>query len=322
MRQLNPSTSSSLPVVFILGPTASGKTSLASELLQLCACTLISVDSTQVYRGMDIGSAKPSPAELSRAPHELIDIREPWQTYSAAEFCSDATALIAAARAGGKVPVLVGGTMMYYRALEEGLADMPAASAEIRAQIASDAEQRGWASVHAQLAAVDPEAAKRIHPNDPQRVQRALEVYLLTGEPISQRQGQTGSGHIEGRLLKFGLYPQDRAELHQAIGIRFDSMLEAGLIEEVESLAAREQITQSLPSQRAVGYRQVWELLCGQISRQDLADKGKAATRQLAKRQLTWMRGMDDLVLTDSQKNNAPDIARWIVEAVNPELLD
>jgi len=306
MSEKNSSSSSSLPVVFILGPTASGKTSVASELLQLSDCTLISVDSTQVYRGMDIGSAKPDAEELLTTPHELIDIREPWETYSAAGFCADATTLIAAARSEGKVPVLVGGTMMYYRALDE-----------VRQQIAEDAENHGWAYVHEQLAAVDPEAASRIHPNDPQRLQRALEVYLLTGEPISQKQRQSVSGLINGRLLKFGLYPEDRADLHEVIGNRFDAMIDSGLVEEVESLSACEKITQSLPSQRAVGYRQVWELLCGQISREELADKGKAATRQLAKRQLTWMRGMDNLVLLDSRKNSSRSIAQRIVEALD-----
>ena len=309
------------PVVFILGPTASGKTAVATELLRLCACKLVSVDSTQVYRGMDIGSAKPDAAELLAAPHDLIDIREPWETYSAADFCSDASSLIAQARSESKVPVLVGGTMMYYRALEEGLADMPAASAQVREQITSDALVHGWAYVHEQLAGVDPEAAARIHPNDPQRLQRALEVYLLTGEPISQRQRRAAVGHISGKLLKFGLYPEDRADLHQSIGSRFDGMIEGGLIEEVESLASSEKITQSLPSQRAVGYRQVWEMLSGQIRRDELADKGKAATRQLAKRQLTWMRGMDNLVLLDSQKVNAEtmaqQIAKQIIEALD-----
>jgi len=316
MSEQNSNIKSALPVVFILGPTASGKTSIASELLQLCACKLISVDSTQVYRGMDIGSAKPSAAELLSAPHELIDIREPWETYSAADFCTDATRLICDARSEGKVPVLVGGTMMYYRALEEGLADMPAASAEVREQIANDAETHGWIYVHEQLATVDPEAAERIHPNDPQRLQRALEVYLLTGEPISQRQRQSGTGHIQGKLMKFGLYPENRADLHQSIARRFDDMIDAGLIEEVEALSASELITPSLPSQRAVGYRQVWDMLSGQISRGELADKGKAATRQLAKRQLTWMRGMDELVLLDSQKNSVESMARQIFESV------
>lgn len=304
------------PVVVLLGPTASGKTAVASALYQQVDCSLISVDSTQVYKRMDIGSAKPSADELRDTPHELIDIREPWETYSAAEFCRDASRLIEAAKATNRVPVLVGGTMMYFRSLLGGLADMPAADADVRAQILAEAERSGWQSLHDELARVDPVAAERIHPNDPQRLQRAIEVYRLTGETITSRQRRSTSAMPEGSLLKVGLFPEDRARLHAVVGERFDAMLEDGLVGEVEALRLCSEIHRGLPSQRAVGYRQVWDVITGEYPEIQLAERGKAATRQLAKRQLTWMRSMDNLHLYDPFAVSTAHIAEQLVQLI------
>jgi len=265
---------------------------------------------------MDIGSAKPSPEDLATSPHALIDIRDPWQTYSASDFCDDAINEIQSARRLSQVTVLVGGTMMYFRSLLDGLADMPAANPQVRQQIADQASRDGWQGVHAELAKIDPAAAERIHPNDPQRIQRAMEVYLLTGETISERQKQSVA-RLTGNLIKIGLCPEDRAQLHQTINMRFDMMLECGLIDEVESLQACSKVHRELPSQRSVGYRQVWDYMCGEVSRELLPEKGKAATRQLAKRQLTWMRSMDDLVMYDPQRKTAADIAMDIARQLS-----
>ena len=303
------------PVVCLLGPTASGKTAVASELLKYLDCRLVSVDSAQVYKRMDIGSAKPSAQELLNAPHALIDIREPWQTYSAADFCEDAVAEINSAKSDGQVAVLVGGTMMYFRSLLQGLAALPAANPQVRQQIAERASRDGWQAVHSELATIDPLAAERIHPNDPQRIQRAMEVYLLTGETISDRQKQSVA-RLSGNLLKVGLVPDDRAHLHQSINLRFDTMLERGLIDEVTTLQSCSKVHRELPSQRCVGYRQVWDYLCDELSDKQLPEKGKAATRQLAKRQLTWMRSMKDLVMYDPQQKTAVDIASDIAKQV------
>jgi len=265
---------------------------------------------------MDIGSAKPSAEDLANSPHALIDIRDPWQTYSAADFCDDAVNEIQSARRFGQVTVLVGGTMMYFRSLLDGLAQMPAANPQIRQKIVDQAANDGWQAVHAELAKIDPAAAARIHPNDPQRIQRAMEVYLITGETISERQKQSSS-RLTGNLIKIGLCPEDRARLHQTINTRFDTMLERGLVDEVASLRACSKVHRELPSQRSVGYRQVWDYMCGEISRELLPEKGKAATRQLAKRQLTWMRGMEDLVMYDPQQTTAADIAQEIAKQLS-----
>lgn len=308
------------PVVCILGPTASGKTAVASALTQLIDCDLISVDSSQVYRRMNIGSAKPGDAELLEFPHQLIDIREPWETYSAADFLEDASLLVRRSHAAGRVPVLVGGTMLYFRAFTEGLATMPPANAEVRQEIEAMAQAEGWSAVHRRLAAVDPNSAARIHPNDPQRIQRALEVYKLTGQTIHAIQQSQTTGGYAGRLLKFGLFPEDRRQLHRQINQRFDDMLEQGLVDEVKALQSEPAIDSSLPSQRAVGYRQVWQYLEAAIDYERLVESGKTATRQLAKRQMTWMRGMQSLQVFDSFNGPALQLAETIAAAVTEPL--
>lgn len=301
-------------VVCILGPTASGKTAVACELSKLLDCQLISVDSSQIYRRMDLGSAKPTPQELIQFPHELIDVREPWETYSAADFCRDATRLIGQAVDAGRLPVLVGGTMLYFKAFAEGLAPLPPADASVRERIETMAVQDGWAAVHDKLAAVDPQSAKRIHPNDPQRIQRALEVHLLTGRALSEWHAATPDGGYQGTLKQYALYPEERKLIHLQINQRFDTMLERGLVDEVRALQAEPQIHAELPSQRAVGYRQTWQYLDGSIDYERLLESGKAATRQLAKRQLTWIRGMSSLVRYDSFITSPADIAARIAK--------
>jgi tRNA dimethylallyltransferase len=272
-----------------MGPTASGKTDLAIALSEQLPVELISVDSAMVYRGMDIGTAKPSPAELARAPHRLIDICDPAETYSAAEFRRDALAAMAEITAAGRIPLLVGGTMLYFRALQYGLSDLPHADPALRERLAEALEREGLAALHARLARVDPEAARRIHPNDPQRTLRALEVWESTGRPLSELQRQPGEA-MPYRALKLVLAPPDRATLHARIDRRFLQMLERGLVEEVERLVARGDLDPELPSMRSVGYRQVWRWLRGESSREQMVQEGQAATRQLARRQLTWLR--------------------------------
>lgn len=283
------------PVLVITGPTAVGKTDVAIEVANRRPATLISMDSALVYRGMDIGTAKPLPATLETHPHALVNIRDPAQAYSAAEFVRDADALVREARAAGRLPILVGGTMLYLRAFREGLAELPEADPRVRAEIAGQARVLGWETLHRQLAAVDPRAAAGIHPNNPQRLQRALEVYHLTGQPISsfwQAQSQTAfERRLGGRLHVVAILPDARSRLRQRIGERFRQMLQQGLIAEVQGLKARGDLNGDLPSMRAVGYRQVWEHLEGEFDATELAERGAAATRQLAKRQLTWLRG-------------------------------
>lgn len=286
-----------LPVIFLMGPTASGKTDLAIALYQHLPVELISVDSALVYRGMDIGSAKPSAQEQALAPHRLIDIRDPAEPYSVADFLADAEREIAAIHAVGKIPLLVGGTMLYFRALLDGLAEMPAADANVRAQIESEAEIFGWPHIHAQLAQVDPETAAEIHPNHSQRVSRALEVYRVSGKTMAQlRQLQHTSSAQQTfceryNVCQIAIAPRDRAILHQRIAVRFAKMLETGLIEEVQSLHKRSDLHPDLPAIRAVGYRQVWDYLDGVLNFSEMTERGIIATRQLAKRQFTWLRG-------------------------------
>jgi tRNA dimethylallyltransferase len=279
--------------ILLMGPTASGKTALSLELARRFPVALVSVDSAQVYRGMDVGTAKPDVATRAAFPHALVDIRDPHEPYSAAEFRADALAAMDAARAAGRVPLLVGGTGLYFRALERGLSALPEADPVVRARIEAEAAAVGWAGLHARLAARDPAAAARIHPNDPQRIGRALEVIELTGQPLSGQQ-HGGSGRPPWRLLKLALWPDDRAELHRRIALRFDAMLAAGLVDEVARLRADPRLRADSGSMRAVGYRQAWAWLDAGGPPAALRASGIHATRQLAKRQLTWLRSECD----------------------------
>ena len=288
------------PAIFLMGPTASGKTGLAVELTQRLPVELISVDSALVYRNMDIGTAKPDAATLAKAPHHLIDIIDPTEAYSAAQFRTDALRLMAEIIARGKVPLLVGGTMLYFKALQGGLSDLPQADADIRAKLDDEARAHGWPALHARLAGIDPETAARLEPTDAQRVQRALEVWEIAGQPMSALFKQGVSKKLPYRLLKIALIPSDRAVLHQRIAARFDTMLEQGLVEEVVRLRKDyPALDMDTPSMRCVGYRQAWQYLDGEFGLAGLREKGIAATRQLAKRQLTWLRGMDDTTAMD-----------------------
>ncbi len=281
-----------------MGPTACGKTRVAVELVQRYPCEIISVDSAMVYRGLDIGSGKPDAATLAKAPHRLIDIRDPAEPYSAADFRADAIREINDVLAKGKIPLLVGGSMLYFKVLRDGLAQMPAAVPEIRQRILDLAEAEGWQAVHARLQEVDPEAALRIHPNDPQRLQRALEVYQISGKSLTTLHLQETDNTMPDLpcTLKFiAMLPTSRADLHEVIAKRFHAMLEQGLVEEVAGLRARGDLNSNLPALRSVGYRQVWEFLDGDTNLTVLADKAIAATRQLAKRQLTWLRSWPNL---------------------------
>jgi tRNA dimethylallyltransferase len=276
--------------VFLMGPTASGKTELAVELRRRLPVDIISVDSALVYRGMDIGTAKPDAATLAEAPHALIDIRDPSERYSAAEFRADALAEMRRITGAGRVPLLAGGTMLYFKALSEGLAELPAADDAVRRQLEAEAAKHGWAAMHRRLAAADPEAARRIHPNDPQRIQRALEVIELTGRRLSDLQRRQEAADTGYRVLRVVACPQPRAVLHRRIESRLDQMLEAGFLDEVRALRARGDLDPDMPSMRCVGYRQAWAFLEGEIDRDEMRLRAIYATRQLAKRQLTWLR--------------------------------
>jgi tRNA dimethylallyltransferase len=283
------------PAAFVLlGPTASGKSTLALSLAAQHPVEIVSVDSAQVYRGMDIGTAKPSAAERRAVPHHLIDLVAPTEAYSAGRFREDALRAIAGILARGKIPLLVGGTMLYYRALASGIDEMPAADPALRAQIDAEAAARGWPALHAELARVDPETAARLKPADAQRIQRALEVHRLTGKSISEFHGKA-TGELPFELKAFSLVPADRAELHRRIAARFDEMLKAGLVEELDGLRRKFALGPKLPSMRCVGYRQAWQFLEGSIDARALRETGVAATRQLAKRQLTWLRSLPGL---------------------------
>lgn len=281
------------PAIFIMGPTASGKTDLAVQLVQELPCDIISVDSAMVYRGMDIGTAKPGPGILAQAPHRLIDICDPGETFSASQFRELALEEINQILSQNRVPLLVGGTMLYFRALEQGLSLLPSADPMVRARIEARAEEEGWQALHDRLAEVDPEAAARIHANDPQRIQRALEVFELTGEPQSVWYEREIDNILPCRIIKVVVAPEDRALLHQRIETRFHQMLKQGFVEEVERLYKRGDLHADLPSMRAVGYRQVWNYLAGDENYETMVEKGIAATRQFAKRQYTWLRGED-----------------------------
>ena len=281
------------PAVFVMGPTASGKTDLAIALRERLPVELVSVDSAMVYRGMDIGTAKPGADELARAPHRLIDICDPSEAYSAARFREDALREIKAIFAAGRIPLLVGGTMLYFRALQYGLSTLPASDPHIRGRLETEMEVDGLPALHARLARVDPAAAARIHPNDPQRTLRALEVWEASGRPISELQRGNRQA-MPFRAIKLVRSPASRAALHERIDRRFVQMLEQGLVAEVESLIARGDLHPDLPSMRSVGYRQVWAWLRGETDRDEMVRRGQAATRQLAKRQFTWLRSETD----------------------------
>lgn len=288
------------PAIFLMGPTTSGKTGVAVELTQRFPVELISVDSALVYRGMDIGTAKPDAATLRLAPHHLIDIIDPTEVYSAAQFRDDALRLMADITSRGKIPLLVGGTMLYFKALQGGLSNLPQADAAIRASLDAEAASLGWPAMHAKLAKIDAETAARLKPADSQRIQRALEVFEISGKPISTLFKESVSTALPYRLLKIALIPSNRAVLHQRIAARFDMMLEQGLLGEVAGLLKNYPALHSgMPSMRCVGYRQALQHLDGEFDLNTLREKGVAATRQLAKRQLTWLRGMDDTLEVD-----------------------
>ncbi|WP_440875102.1 tRNA (adenosine(37)-N6)-dimethylallyltransferase MiaA [Thalassotalea sp. PLHSN55] len=288
------STHSQPPVICLMGPTASGKTALAMELFDNLPCDIISVDSALVYRDMDIGTAKPTLAEQAQYPHRLINIKDATESYSAADFCADALKEIADIRAQNRIPVLVGGTMMYFKSLIDGISPLPAADKTIRASIAEQAEQHGWEYMHQQLAKIDPQSAQRIHQNDPQRLTRALEVFQISGHTLSQLTEIKGD-RVEGDVLQFAIAPKERSTLHERIALRFDQMIEQGFEQEVVNLKQRSDLHADLPSIRCVGYRQMWQYLDGEIDHNEMVFRGVCATRQLAKRQLTWLRSWPNL---------------------------
>ena len=302
-------------VLALAGPTAAGKTDAALQVARAFDAEIVSVDSALVYRGMDIGTAKPTAAERAAVPHHLIDIREPTQPYSAAEFAADATRLVGEINARGRLALLVGGTMLYFKALFEGLAEMPAADAAVRDAIAAEAAARGWPALHADLARVDPTAAARLAPNDAQRIQRALEVFRATGRPLSDFHASARQAGVKPAAL-LSLEPTDRAWLHERIARRFDAMLAQGFINEVQRLRARGDLHAELPSMRSVGYRQAWEALDAGWPISELRERGIFATRQLAKRQLTWLRGMDRRVIAC----DAPDVPQQVLAAAREVL--
>lgn len=286
--------------IFLMGPTASGKTELAIKLRRRFPIELISVDSALIYKGMDIGTAKPSAEEQAAAPHRLIDILDPAESYSAADFRKDALQQMAEISSQGKIPMLVGGTMLYYKALLEGLSPLPAADPKIRAEIESEAQQKGWQALHDELAQFDPVSAARIHPNDPQRLSRAIEVYRISGNSLTELTKKKGEP-IPYNVKQFAIAPKERSELHRRIELRYEKMVEAGFEQEVRELHQRPDLHPDLPAIRCVGYRQMWGYLDNEYSFDEAIFKGICATRQLAKRQITWLRSWKDLTWLDSQ---------------------
>ena len=302
------------PAIFLMGPTASGKTDLALQLADALPCEIISVDSALIYRGMDIGSAKPNAEILQKYPHHLIDILDPAQSYSAAQFRDDALQAMADITARGRIPLLVGGTMLYFKALTEGLAAMPSADPEVRARLEQQAASEGWAALHTELQRIDPVSAQRIHPNDPQRLLRALEVWHISGQTMTllrakqslekQQLLASNGAHLPYNVATFAIAPQQRSVFHERIAQRFQQMLEQGFIAEVEALRQRGDLHIDLPSIRAVGYRQAWAYLDGEYAYDEMIERGIIATRQLAKRQFTWLRSWDDVEWLDSLSCN------------------
>lgn len=304
-------------VVAIMGPTASGKTALAAKLAERQALEVVSVDSALVYRGMDIGTAKPDPELRARVPHHLIDILDPTETYSAARFRSDALRLVAEIAARGRLPLLVGGTMLYFKALKEGLAPLPAADPGLRAEIDARARREGWPRLHAELARLDPATAARLAPTDAQRIQRALEVCLSTGRPMSAQLARPAA-ELPYRLLEIALVPADRAALHERIAERFDAMLAAGLLDEVHRLRATYPLTREHAAMRCVGYRQAWDHLEGKTDAATFRAQAIAATRQLAKRQLTWLRAWSGAAVFDCLRPDLPErVDEWLRAALS-----
>ena len=289
------------PAIFIMGPTASGKTALAMSLMKHLPVELISVDSALIYRGMDIGTAKPTAEELADAPHRLIDILDPTQAYSAADFRADALREMAEITARNKIPLLVGGTMLYFKALLEGLSPLPQADAAVRERIEKQAEEQGWNALHDQLSEIDPVAAMRIHPNDPQRLSRALEVFYISGKTLTELTKISGET-LPYRVHQFAIAPTRRELLHSRIEERFSQMLSNGFEDEVRTLLARGDLHTDLPSIRCVGYRQMWSYLSGEFDYDEMVYRGVCATRQLAKRQMTWLRGWEEVEWLDSEK--------------------
>ena len=293
--------------VLLMGPTASGKTEIAISLCKRFPCDIISVDSALVYRGMDIGTAKPDARTLRRAPHQLIDIRDPEESYSAGEFVRDARAAIEISVANARIPLLAGGTMMYFRALTEGIADLPQADMAIRAQIDREAESKGWPVLHAELEAVDPDLAARLSPNDSQRIQRALEVFRCSGKPLGEWQSEAAADNGGIDFIKIALQIEPRKVLHERIERRLDQMIDDGFEDEMRTLRERPGLTRDCSSMRAVGYRQFWSYLEGETSRQEARDRALFATRQLAKRQLTWLRSENSVFSVNPLEANAID---------------
>jgi len=306
------------PAILLMGPTASGKSALALHLAERFAGEIVSVDSAQIYRGMDIGTAKPGAADRARVSHHLLDIVDPTEHYSAALFMHDATAVAADIRARGRTPIFSGGTMLYFKALSEGLSALPHADPAIRDEIALRATREGWPAMHAELALIDPVTAARIQPQDAQRVQRALEVHAVTGQPLSALQGQRRSaGAAFAPTLAVALLPSDRARLHAAIAQRFDAMLAAGLVDELRALQQRYDLHSELPSMRCVGYRQAWEFLDGRIDQGGLRMRGIAATRQLAKRQITWLRAFSGAIFDSLDHDVIAAVERLVGERLS-----
>ena len=300
--------------VLLMGPTGSGKSDLAIRLAEQLPLEIVSVDSAQVFRGMDIGTAKPSLATRERVPHHLIDIRDPQAGYSVGEFLLDLQRVVEDIWSRDRQPLLAGGTMMYFHALTEGIAELPAADPAVRSEIDALAERSGWAAVHGELAKVDPEAASRIHSNDPQRIQRALEVHRITGRTITKLQQQRVSVFADVNLIEIALAPLERGELHTKIELRFKAMLDAGFVAEVRRLYERGDLSSEHPSMRAVGYRQLWRYLAGHSALDEATNQAIAATRQLAKRQLTWLRRRTEARWFDAMR---PDVASAIVDALS-----
>ncbi|MBM3373431.1 MAG: tRNA (adenosine(37)-N6)-dimethylallyltransferase MiaA, partial [Betaproteobacteria bacterium] len=305
------------PAILLMGPTASGKTAVAAQLAATLPCEIISVDSALVYRGMDIGTAKPDAELLRRAPHHLIDVIEPHESYSAAKFRDDALALMREITERGNIPLLVGGTMLYFKALVEGLNDLPEADSTIRLIIENMADEEGWPGVHEKLRRIDPDTAARLEPTDAQRIQRALEIYYITGKSMTDLLKKPKYVYFPYTPIRIALTPGDRAALHERIAQRFEAMLEAGLIDELRRLREEYGLEPDMPSMRCVGYRQAWDFLDNRISRAELLEQGIAATRQLAKRQLTWLRGMDNVTEFDCLD---PELGERVLQYLRHEL--